>query len=632
MDPGPAGLQAPDAPTALSSDIDPEGLDQVDATTVAPSPAVNAKDDDNDDAHLFGEANELDLIDRNAETAGGNETHSREQSDPNERTIENKASMAAALPATSERTLINPTPGKAKQIPRKKHNSKPPPRDPDKPVIMMLDSLGQTRTAATRALRQWLEAEGRDKRGMDVEIDSRGLYPKSAQIPTQDNYSDCGLYVLGYLRKFFINPDEFTKKLLRFDMSAKSDWPDMDPSKMREEIRNLIFMLNDARNGARREAYKAKKDASSKETLAPPTKTAPKEASPAVEQTDPAGTQPESAASADTGAMPESGAIAGKTGTPPGAPRLGSPFAPGSKSEVGAGPIIASALRGEYANAISTAEALTIEPTETPRQPRQSPVKRANSPKVRVPAKTLHDPSIYEPFDGTSDRSKQPTRQPADLTSPLQNRDSGVRSDGKLRMPSAMASKASSPSKTPREQPALSSLLHARARSGSYDDPIPVDDSQDLDIPARKQSQSARKPSPQIVELKRSQESLHGPARRVDRHAQSSPVRREGRRQVAIRDDSIHEIDRADWNEDVDLARALKLPLSDRPKQLRRECGVDAPMEDAFNAQAAYPQSPHTTYETQDTQESQVMKVDNDDDVIPESPEQRTGSPMLLDY
>lgn len=633
MDQGPAGLQASDAPTASPSDIDPAGPREIDAETVAPPTAVNTKDDDNDEANLFEEANELDLIDRNAETAGGNEKHIGEQHDLSEQTIENEASMTAAPPAISEGTLSKAASGRAKQASKKKHNSKPPPRDPDKPVIMMLDSLGQTRTVATRALRQWLEAEGRDKRGMDVEIDNRGLYPKSAQIPTQDNYSDCGLYVLGYLRKFFINPDEFTKKLLRFDMSATSDWPDMNPSKMREEIRNLIFELNDARNGARREAHKAKKDTSSKGTSASPTKTGSKEVSRAVKQTDTAETQPESAAPADTKATPESAAITGNTVTPPSnAPRLGSPFKPESKPELGVSPAIESALSGDTAHASSTAQAPSTASAETPRQPRPSPAKRANSPEVRVPTKSPHDLSIYEPFDGTCDRSKQPTQQPADLTSPPQNRDAGIRRDGKLRMSSAKASKASSPSKTPRERPDLSSPLQARTRSGSPNDPIPVDDSQDLDVPVRKQSKSARKPSPEIIELERSQEPIHGPARRANRHAQSSPIRRrEGRRRVAIRDNSIREMDRDDWNEDVDVARALKLSLLDEAEHLRRERALDARMEDVFDAQAAYSQSSHTVYEIPETQESQVMKVDNDDEVIPESPEQRRSSPMLLD-
>ncbi|KAF3035996.1 hypothetical protein E8E11_001142 [Didymella keratinophila] len=626
---GPGSLHASDLPTAPSNDINSAKTSELIVATSALDDAADTKDGDNDDVNLFEEEKDLDLIDPNAETADGHEHNF------GERIITDEVSMAAIPPAAPKDSSSKLASGRAKQASKKKRNYKPPARDPDKPVIVMLDSLGQTRTAATRALRQWLEAEGRDKRGLEVEIDNKGIYPKGAQIPTQNNYSDCGLYVLGYLRRFFMNPDEFTKKLIRYEMSAESDWPDMDPSKMREEIRDLIFELNSARNSARREAYKAKKNISSNDSSDSSTKAGSKEVSPTVKQTEAAETRNAAAAAAAT---------TGKTVAPPAdAPRLGSPFRPESRNEKRASPAIEATQKNNTARASLTEQNLLNASTTTPVRQRQSLAKRANSPEVRVPATLPLEISTYKPFDSASDPSTQPTQQPADLRISQQDSDSRGKDNGKPFMPSAKSSRVSSPSKSLRERPAILSPLQARTQSGSHGDPIPVDDSQDLDVRVRTQSQSAGKLSPEMIELDRSQESVHGPARRVQRHTQSSPIRqREARRQVVKRDDSIREVDGREWEErhDPDIMRAIEVSLEDERKRLNRPVNqqpqvLDQSMEDVFDAQAAYSRSSHTVHEVQETQESQVMDIDNDDRVVQESPVQQRGSPssdiMMMD-
>lgn len=637
LDHGPASPRASEIPTAVSYDIDSGKLNEANVATFALDSAVDTKNDDNDDVHLLQEERELDLIDPNAETVDG---HDHLLS---ERTTGADVGVVAPLPAASTQHSSKLASGKAKQASKKKRDHKPPARDPDKPVIMMLDSLGQTRTVATRALRQWLEAEGKDKRGLEVEIDNRGFYPKGTQIPTQANYSDCGLYVLGYLRKFFTNPNEFTKKLLRFEMSAESDWPDMDPSKMREEIRNLIFEMNEARNGARKEARKAKKQSTSGHASPSPTNAGAEEVSPAVKQTTTAEIENAAAADAFIELTPTSAGTAGKIATPPAnAPHLGSPFRPQSDNAEDSLANTVSVQRDKTACASTTAQGLPNLPTTTIARQKQSPVKRANSPQVRLPAMSSHDLSTYTLFDDASDLSTQPTRQPADLRSSLQDHDLHGKSDGKLRMPSVKSGKVSSSSRPPRERLAPSSPLQARTRSGSHDDPIPVDDSQDLDVPVRKQAQSARKPSPEVIELDRYQESVHGPAQRVQRHARSSPIRqRVVRRQIFDRDDSIRETDGRDWEErhDPDVLRAIEISLEDKRQQLARVANQrpvpDDLIDDVSDARAAYSPFAHVVNEVQGTQDSHSMEVDNDEHVIPESPAQRRSSPcsdiMMMD-
>jgi sentrin-specific protease 7 len=641
LDQGPASLHTSDTPANFNNDADVAGPSSTVAETLVSDNAVYTKDDEGDNVNLFEEPKEINLIDRNAEANDQHKQPIDERDEPAEQTLDHESGMAAASSAAAERTSSTLASGKAMPASKKKTNHKPPSRDPDKPVIMILDSLGLAHSPATRALRQWLEAEGLDKRSMRVEIDNRGHYPKSTQIPMQDNYSDCGLYVLGYLRKFFINPDGFSKKLLLSQMSAGSDWPDMNPSKMRDDIRNLIFELNDARDGARKEAHKAKKTGSGKEVSTFPAKTDSKEVSPTLRLPDATKARPASAAPTPPAAIePASTPTAGPSTDPP---RLGSPFRPESRPANVVSLTTQAAYRDDTAQGSSTIQDFPSVSAESPIQPKRSPAKRTKSPEVRIPVKSPHiDRSTYEPYDGASDRSKQPARQLADMTSPLHDRDVRSKGDGNLRLPPVKEAQASSPSRPSRELLAASSPLQARRRSGSHDDPIPVDDSQDLDLAVRKQSQSARKPprsakeTPhEIIELDRSQESVQAPVRPLKPRMQSSSVgQRQAHQQDFNRDDSILEVDGLEWAEGRDISRALELSLQDPDESTGRQANswpedLGSPMEDVFDAQAAYSQSPYTVQEVPKTQETDPMEVDNDDRVIPESPAQRRSSPHL---
>jgi sentrin-specific protease 7 len=157
------------------------------------------------------------------------------------------------------------------QIKKKSKRRPVPTRDPTKPVVIILDSLAQTRTNAVRVLKAWLAEEGMAKRAMDVEIKEKGFYPKHTQIPVQSKFSDCGIYVLGYVQKFFQNPDAFKTQILMGEMSADTDWPDMDPKTMRAELRGLLFDLKKKQDEVRKAEYKAKKQATNRIPLTPAT-------------------------------------------------------------------------------------------------------------------------------------------------------------------------------------------------------------------------------------------------------------------------------------------------------------------------------------------------------------------------
>ena len=127
-----------------------------------------------------------------------------------------------------------------------KRKSAPPAKvlDPDQPAIVILDSLGLSHSPTVRVLKDYLHAEANDKRGsMDWEDKQlRGVTAK--QIPHQDNFCDCGLFLLGYLEKLVANPREFVSKTLRREYDEKKDWPLLKPSEMRISIRELIQRLH----------------------------------------------------------------------------------------------------------------------------------------------------------------------------------------------------------------------------------------------------------------------------------------------------------------------------------------------------------------------------------------------------
>ncbi|KAI1802294.1 cysteine proteinase [Daldinia bambusicola] len=113
----------------------------------------------------------------------------------------------------------------------RKHN-------PDQPKIITLDSLGLAHSPACSCLKQYLIAELKDKRG--IEIPNPGALGMTAKdVPQQTNHCDCGLYLLGYITEFLKDPDGFIRNILSHQTI---DW-NLNPSELRNNIRDLIFDL-----------------------------------------------------------------------------------------------------------------------------------------------------------------------------------------------------------------------------------------------------------------------------------------------------------------------------------------------------------------------------------------------------
>jgi sentrin-specific protease 7 len=470
----------------------------------------------NDDTAILGgragEEKDIDLINPDdAGTAGDTFVHDAR-----------KPSIFDQLEVASEHAVNGPMRGlhSNSRLPAvKKPKRKPtvPKRDPTSPVVMILDSLGSTRTSAVRALKSWLKAEGMEKRGMDAEIKEKGLYPKASQIPMQDNFSDCGVFVLGYATKFLQDPDAFKTNILTGEMSARTDWPDMKPNVMRTDLRNILFDLHKKQHEARRAEYKAKKEKKNRVLPAPATST------PAVPLlTEVAKSKPNSREATPATIIPvESNA--------PSKPRLRSPFSPESHS-----------LPPKHRSP-SPQEVIKVSdspPVQRNDKPSAAPPSKEKSPVVLVAVspRIPDDDSRHIVFGGRNGAVRQ----------------------------SIQSAKASSPLYKS-SHPAQSSPVRPRTGEGDSNHPIQIEGSQD--------NVASKEPAPEH----RTTVNMHG-ARPIA-HLPQEPIR-ETQHQVPGEDlelDPMDIDDQPDWEPVHALAMDMEVdysPYVHQASQISEQSGI----------------------------------------------------------
>ena len=131
---------------------------------------------------------------------------------------------------------------------KKKQRRSLPKYDTKKPIIITLDSLGIPRSGVCSSLKQYIVREAKDKQDIDLtDADIRGMTAK--EIPTQGNYSDCGLYMCMYLEQFMCDPSGFVEKLLQRE-EKKIRWPNhIQSEELRKRMRDLIMDLHREQEG-----------------------------------------------------------------------------------------------------------------------------------------------------------------------------------------------------------------------------------------------------------------------------------------------------------------------------------------------------------------------------------------------
>ncbi|XP_069830758.1 sentrin-specific protease 6 isoform X2 [Dendropsophus ebraccatus] len=110
------------------------------------------------------------------------------------------------------------------------------------PCILLMDSLrGPSRSTVVKTLREYLEVEWEVKKGSKRSFSKEFMKGSNPRVPQQNNFSDCGVFVLQYVESFFENP------IQSFDLPMNlTDWfPQQRMKTKREEIRNLILVLQE---------------------------------------------------------------------------------------------------------------------------------------------------------------------------------------------------------------------------------------------------------------------------------------------------------------------------------------------------------------------------------------------------
>ncbi|KAF4628861.1 hypothetical protein G7Y89_g9289 [Cudoniella acicularis] len=137
--------------------------------------------------------------------------------------------------------ILSPVTKKAHVAKKGKRGSMPRRYNPNDPRIITLDSFGHGHSPTCTNLKDYLVAELKSKHGKEIPPPgSLGMTAKN--IPTQDNFCDCGVYLLSYVEKFLEMPDEFIGDILQSKLDVDMEWK--KPSQLRREIRDLLFTLS----------------------------------------------------------------------------------------------------------------------------------------------------------------------------------------------------------------------------------------------------------------------------------------------------------------------------------------------------------------------------------------------------
>lgn len=164
----------------------------------------------------------------------------------------------------------------------------------DKPTIITLDSFGVGHPGQVSTLKKYVEAEALDKRGMNAAAGAiQGM--TATGMPTQSNYCDCGLYLVGYVEEFAKDPEGFVNKVLSRQLDEDSNFASFDPSAKRAELRDDLLKLHAEQDQARIALKKAKKEEKLRDKVGATAVTAQNSPTPAAsKQPSPAPAPPQS--------------------------------------------------------------------------------------------------------------------------------------------------------------------------------------------------------------------------------------------------------------------------------------------------------------------------------------------------
>lgn len=113
----------------------------------------------------------------------------------------------------------------------------------DKASVLVFDSLASRHPGVRTALREYLCLEYRDKRGGELEVCDMEVEYIDVQMPQQDNYSDCGLYVLYAFERFFSAPGTFMDDVIPSRNREHECWNASEAVTRRQWWRSEVLRL-----------------------------------------------------------------------------------------------------------------------------------------------------------------------------------------------------------------------------------------------------------------------------------------------------------------------------------------------------------------------------------------------------
>ncbi|KAK4565984.1 hypothetical protein LTR86_003833 [Recurvomyces mirabilis] len=146
---------------------------------------------------------------------------------------------------------------KGKKGGKGKRKSVPPVKTfpPDAPTIILLDSFGNNHPRESNNLKEYVAAEAKDKRDLDLDPkDIQGVNAKG--LPQQSNFCDCGVFLIGYVEAFAADPRGFVERIMARKMDKGDDFKGFSPvskrAGMREDLINLYTEQEEARRGVKK--------------------------------------------------------------------------------------------------------------------------------------------------------------------------------------------------------------------------------------------------------------------------------------------------------------------------------------------------------------------------------------------
>ena len=113
----------------------------------------------------------------------------------------------------------------------------------EKPTIIVLYSLSnnQPRSEVSKAIFKYLQLEYKEKRQASENFNMNSLRELFPKVPMQQNYYDCGLFVLEYIERFLINPDKVLKTIENDSCSLTSWFDAASLNTKRAKIKQIIL-------------------------------------------------------------------------------------------------------------------------------------------------------------------------------------------------------------------------------------------------------------------------------------------------------------------------------------------------------------------------------------------------------